>query len=624
MKKNQGIALVTALVLMIVMVAVIAILTLDTVSEIRQNKDNILTARARNAAEAGTTYARMGMDAQLQSYMQPIIDNYATNFMANGGDPTSDYVIPENAWSSVASSIQQALNSNFAHLPAGDLAGAGSANISYQVQNFRISSMPASGSTNQLQVYTAEYKIVSSGKSGAGRRRVREDGFLTLEIGRASLSQWLFLVEDAGGQNGFFYTGSVFDGPVHANNNWGFGGQPKFLDRITASDGGAWYWDVDGRCNDGQGQNVFMNAGSRPPCTVPDFQQGYDWNAPRVQLPNNTLSQERAALGLDPAEDLNNDGVPDPVSQSDRCAQLGISPCTGANPVPDGVYLVNDGNNVTGGFYIEGDLDDLYVAAGGNGTQIYQFTQSGQTWTVVVDYNNNTTTVRQPSGATTVLNGVPNGPAPLGSGGPTGQIYVTGGIRALRAPSRTGPVPSNGPNHPPPDTIPPALSLETQLNITAVDEIDLYTDLIYECDPTQMQDASYLASHSRCQSVRGSLNTVLGLFSESEDITIRQGAVDDIYLWGSFLSANSGRGLAVENYDTRGLQGTMHLFGGIIQWNDKVRGLVSGGRLVSGYVETFEYDRRFEDSHLSPPNFPTTRAFALRSISATRLAYKEY
>jgi len=620
MRKNQGIALVTALVLMMVLVAVIAILSVDTLSEIRQNRGSLFASRARNVAESGVTYARYVMDTELTKVLQPIVNKYSTDFVSKGGDPASDYVIPEKEWGKVASELEKVLNSKYTSLPSSELAGVGNATMKYKVRNFRISTMPST-SGGQLQTYTAEYQVVSTGKAGIGRRRIQEDGFITISLGRASLSQWLFLVEDAGGDRGFFPTGTVFNGPVHANKNWGFLGQPQFLGRITASDGGAWFWDINGSCADGLGQKKFLNAGSRPPCTEPVFKKGYDWNAPRVDLPDNTLSQERAALGLDPAQDSNGDGQPDPLSDSERCAQLGINPCNG---IPQGVYLPNDGSNIKGGIYIEGDVDEMVVAAGKDGTQTYEIKQGGQTYTIKVDYNNNTTTFTGPQGTTT-LSGVPNGPAPQGSGGPTGQIYVKGKIDALTAPKRTGPVPSTAPDHPPPDEIPPALALETQLNITAVGEIGLYSDLVYECDPTKMGDSSYLNGNSRCASVNGQLPTVLGMLSEKDDIVIKKGAVDDIFLWGSYLSAAKGKGLAVEDYASRGPQGKMRLFGGVTSYEDKLRGIISGsGSLISGYVETFEFDTRFENSQLTPPNFPTTRAFKLSGVETARLGYREY
>ncbi len=622
MNKKNGVALVTALVLMMVLVAVISVLTIQSLGEFKQSKNSIIASEARNVAEGGVVYATAMIQSKTIDIVSPLVTRYSSSFIANGGDPATDPVIPEDEWDNVAATIENTLNSNYSTISSSDLGGAGRVNIQYRVSNFRIAQLSSSGN-GFTQVYTADYAVTATGRTDdGGRKKVVEKGYLNVTLGRPSLSQWLFLVEDAGGRRGFFGTGSVFNGPVHANQNWGFWGRPRFTDLVTSSDGGAWFWDIAGTCRDGLGRRVFMDAAARPPCTRPIFQAGYNWNVPRVELPTNSLSQERAALGLAPDTDDNNDGVPDAPTPRERCQQLNISPCTG---IPNGVYLINDGSRVTGGIYVQGNLDSLLLSAGGDGTQTYQFNQSGRTWTITVDYNNDTTTITNPSGASKTYSGVPNGHAPLGTGGPTGQIYVTGSIGTVRSPSRTGWVARNSANHPPPAAIQPALSLETQLNITARGEIGIFNDLIYECDPMMMNNSNYLASHPRCSSVTGELKTVLGMFSETEDITIlRNGGLNDIYLWGSFLSADDDKGLAVAAYNSRGDQGTMHLFGGLIQWQDQLRGVVDRyGNLISGYYENFQYDTRFRNSHLSPPNFPTTRAFQLQSVNAMQLLHQD-
>lgn len=622
MNKKKGIALVTALVLMMVLVAVISVLTIQSLGEFKQSKNNIIASEARNLAEGGAVYGNAMIKSQTDNIVRPLITRYSSSFIARGGDPATEPVIPQDQWDNVAATIENSLNNNYGSLSSSDLGGAGRVNVRYRVSNFRVAQLSSSGN-GFTQVYSADYTVTSTARSqDGGKRRVIEKGYINITLGRPSLSQWLFLVENAGGSRGFFSSGSIFDGPVHANEDWGFWGRPTFTDLVTSSDGGAWFWDIAGTCRDGRGRRVFMDAAARPPCTRPDFQAGYNWNVPRVELPTNSLSQERAALGLAPDTDDDGDGQPDPPTRSEVCQQLGISPC---RTVPNGVYLVNDGSRVTGGIYVQGDLDSLLLSAGGDGTQTYRFNQDGRTWTIVVNYNNDTTTITYPSGNSKTLSGTPNGHAPLGTGGPTGQIYVTGSIDVVRSPSRTGWVPRNSANHPPPNAIQPALSLETQLDITARGEIGIYNDMIYECDPKMMSDSSYLASHPRCGSVNGELKTVLGMFSENDDITIlRNRGLNDIYLWGSYLSATTGKGLAVEDYNRRGNQGTMHVFGGLIQWQDQLRGVVDrNGNLVSGYYENFQYDTRFRNSHLSPPNFPTTRAFQLQSVNAMQLLHQD-
>ncbi len=630
--KPRGFAMVLALAVMAILIGVIAALAVSTVGELRQTRTSIQLLSARAAAEAGETYARYVLAEAAQPDFRNLFLPYATAFLAAGGDPASEWVIPEDDWDDVATQLENLLNANFGELPADALGVDDTVTLAYRVRGFR-----GVVRTSTAQTYLADYTVVATAEVQGARRRVEDRGYLQIQIGRPSLSQWLFLVDDAGGWSGFFPTGTVFNGPVHANNNWGFWGQPLFTDVASTAADGAVFWSLSGDGCPGWGP-VWIQGDSRLPCTVPIFQKGFVRNAPVIPLPTSAVSQERAALGLDPIQDTDHDGDPDPVTNDERCQALfGTAPCT----VPEGVYLVNDGSQVTGGIYVEGDLDRLTLEASGDGKQIYRLVQNGATWTIEVDYAANATTITDPLGNAATYAGVPNGPAPLGAGGPTGQIYVNGAIEAMAGPGRSGPLPcgtdypgsaDDCPDHPPPDAIRPALSLETQLNVTARDEIGIVGDLIYECDPTMLGDAGYLSAHPRCDLGGDRLPTVLGVMSETRDVVLRDGvsayvdrAPDNVYLWGSYLAGTSNRGLAVENYNTRGPQGKMRLFGGLIQSADQLRGTItSSGNLVSGYIETYDYDVRFANSALAPPNFPTARFFDVQKLIPVPLSYKEY
>ena len=630
--REQGFALVLALSITVVLVGVLVAMGVATMGDLRQSRASVHLAQARAAAEAGETFAQYVLKEQAQPQFRSIFLPYATAFLTEGGDPASEWVVPEDEWDDVNQAIEDLLNGGFNRLPEGALEADDVVSINYQVSDFR-GMVKASHS----QTYIAEYRVVATAVVNDARRRVEDKGFLQIQIGRPALSQWLFLVDDAGGWSGFFPTGTVFNGPTHANQNWGFWGQPVFTDVVSTAQDGAVYWHLyrDG-CSGAQA--VWIRGNSRPPCTVPIFQKGFVRNAPRIDLPTSAISQERAALGLDPIKDADGDGNPDPVSTQERCQALfGTSTCT----VPDGVYLVHADGKVTGGIYVKGDLDRLVLESSGDGKQIYQLTQRGLKWTITADYSANTTTIVYPDGRREVLDGVPNGPAPLGTGGATGQIYVTGDIEAMAGPGRSGPLPCGSdypgsselcPDHPPPSQILPALSLETQLNVTAAGEIGIVGDLIYECDPTKLGDDAYLRDHPRCDLGGGRLPTVLGVMSVDDDIVLRNGwrdyvdrSPDNVYLWGSFLASDSGRGLAVEDYRWRGAQGKMHLFGSLIQSRDQLRGVVySSGRLASGYMETYDYDTRLSGSALSPPNFPTARYFEVNKLVPVQLSYKEF
>ena len=232
---------------------------------------------------------------------------------------------------------------------------------------------------------------------------------------------------------------------------------------MSTAEDGAWYWHLGGDGCTGSNR-VRVRGDSRPPCTVPDFQKGFLRNQPVVDLPTSTLSQQRAALGMNPADTTS-------PSPKEICFALGLhNPpnrnCNSNPSIPNGVYLVNDGTRVKGGIYVQGDLDALVVQATGAGQQAYRFTQGSSTWVITVDYSTNTTTVFKDGVTVGTYAGTPNGPAPLGTGGPTGQIYVTGKINSLKGPDRTGPLPCGNnypgnadlcPDHPPPSQIPPAI-----------------------------------------------------------------------------------------------------------------------------------------------------------------------
>jgi hypothetical protein len=621
---RRGVALIAVLVVAAVMTVVGSLLFMGTLGDLRQTRSTLQAAQARAAAEAGLTYARYAMEVARGDIKAILVPKM--NLTAN---PSTEWVLPESQWPGIASAIQSLLNTGYGSLPPGAL-DQGQASLQFTVTRFRGNTKGATA-----QTYRADYVVVSTGQVGPAKRRAEEKGYFEVQLGRPALSQWLFLVDDAGGETGFFPTGTVFNGPVHANHNWGFWGRPVFRDVVSTSDDGAWYWRLSGDGCTGGGR-VWVRGDSRPPCTVPDFQKGFLRSQPPIDLPTSTLSQQRAALGMDPQDTS-------PLSAKEICFALGLhnppSKNCNSNPsVPNGVYLVNDGNNVKGGIYVQGDVDQLVLQATGTGQQVYTFKQGSNTWVITVDYTTNTTAVTKNGVPVGTYTGTPNGPASLGTGGPTGQIYVTGQIKSLQGPPRTGPLPcgvdypgssDNCPDHPPPAQIPPALSKETQLHITAVGAIGLTGDLVYECDPTKVSDPGYLVTKPRCGLGAGqTLPTVLGVMSQNDNIYIENSPIkapDNLYLWGSYLSGASGKGLAVENYSGRGRQGKLRLFGGLIQSADQLRGIVDGsGRLQSGYIETFDYDLRFADSALAPPNFPTVRVFDVQKVQTTPLSFREF
>jgi Tfp pilus assembly protein PilX len=623
--KQQGFALITALGVMVILMGVIGILVVSTVGDLQQSRSSLQLSQARAIAEAGIAVGHDALQGTGNTSLDTTLKATATTFFNSGSDPTTTWVIPQSSWATVTTSLENTLNNTAASnsISSSTLSNVGSAQITYKLSNFR-GRVLSPTTTTPIQNYVLDYTITSTGSANGGTRTVTEQGTFTISMGRDSLNRYLFLVNDAGGQSGYFDSTSVFNGPVHANKNWGFSGNPTFTQEVTASNGTNADWSGSGMTTPTAAQQgIYYHCGgapilslatSRPGCSAPVYSQGFRYVAKPIALPTSALGQQRAALGLDPTTDVSPaDGLPDAPTTFETCQKLRLSASCSPIVVPaTGVYMPNDGSgNISGGMYIQGNVDSIKLDKPANKQQRYTLTQGATTTVILINYTTNTTTITKTPGGTTTYNGTPNGQAPVGTGGANGQIFVNGTVAALTGPARTGTVPANGPQHPVPTTIPPALAKETQLNITATGQVGITGDLTYECDPTRMANPAYITANPNCDTSGQPLKTVLGVMSTGSDVQIKATAPSDIYLWGSFYTAQPGQGLSVQNYNSRTPKdsGTMHLFGGLIQDQDQIRATGDGRGGVAGFREDYDYDPRFINGAVTPPNFPTTKTF---------------
>ena len=626
--RQQGFALITALGVMVILMGVIGILVVSSIGDLQQSRSSIQLSQARAVAEAGIAVGHDALQGTGNSGLQTILNGYSTTFLAGVNNPTTTWVVPQSNWATLADSLQTTLNESAASntISSSALNGMESLKIKYQLSNFR-GLLLATTAASSTQSYVMDYTITSTGSANGGMRNAIEQGSFQIQMGRGSLAQFLFLINNSGGQTGYYDSSSVFNGPVHSNTSWGMRGNPQFLGRATTSSNATFY-----HCSGGS--VTLVAASSNPPCSSPIYAQGFQFSQPVVTLPTSALGQARAALGLNPGVLTN--GVPTAPTNVEICQKLNLSPTCPVNVAAPatGVYLPNNGTSISGGIYIQGSVNSMTLTKPAAGQQQYVIVQgpttSPTTSTILVDYNNNTTTITKNPGGTTSYSGTPNGQAPVGTGGANGQIFVNGTINGLTGPARTAAVPLNSPQNPLPTGVGPALAKETQLNITATGQVGVSGDLTYECDPTQLGTASYITANPNCNMNGQPLRTVLGVMSTTQDVQVSSTAPNDIYLWGSYYTATPGMGLTVQGVTanpqnpTRGNSGTMHLFGGIIQDTDQVRGIQNGsGALTNGFNESFNYDARFINGAVTPPNFPTTRVFAPTVGAPVALTFSE-
>lgn len=611
MKNKQGIALITSILLMVVLTGVISLLFATTLSELKQSRAGVTYVQARALAEAGLTYGHNIVMNKTNEGLNIItdqeFDSYSTSFEISGRNPAeadssdaNSYVVTRTDWNTVAANLTNQLNTQFSTLSNSELNSIGTISLTYNISNFKLKTASLVG-----QTFMANYSVTSLGKSNndKGQRRVEEKGIVTILIGRKPLSHYLFLVDNANGNNIPFANGTIFNGPVHANIAWGFrGADSVFMDEASTADNVIFF-----HCSDGTITAV-ANTQSGTCASVNTPNQQFQFNQPVIDPADALLSQQRAALGID----SENTAV---LSAADMCTALAPD----CNPVsPNGIYIPTKdtngdsvGDEIKGGIAIIGDVDELTLDGTVAGQQTYIIRQGNIEKTIVLDYSTNETCVKEDdltdpnddNDPPVCFNGTTNGIGP-NSGGPNGQIYVHGSIKNLHAPPRTGTIAdADFTDHPPPKEIQAALEENTQLNITARDKIEVTSDLIYAKDPT----------------LHPNIEAVLGLISMTDNIEMDANAPDDIYLWGALLTMAPNTGITTENWSTRPA-GTRRYFGSVVIDQAQVAGTTS----PTGYTSSYDYDTRLKNGKISPPNFPVTRDFTSHSPNAVRLTFKEF
>lgn len=547
---ERGIALVSAL-LVLLLISVVGVTYMTTSRSERAMTSNVHTARASLiSADAGVRAAQQVLANTAQARLNTVLATY----------PGTGPIITDPANLFTSSSFT-ATSTNPPFTASGTITWADdSVAINAQTFNYR-------------------YTITSAGTYGnAGQRQVQSTGLLRVSAQRTSFAQYLIFTDKhttASGGAIWFTSDASFDGKVHTNGTFRFAYQPEFQDLVTQVDSKAYFYN--------KGNPKYLNDDHNGVIDVPLFYGGFNRSQSTVTLPNNSFSQQNVALGLS--------GTTAPANPAINTA-LGLG--SGSSAPPNGIYIVNNGTNVTGGIYVQGNLDRMLATADTvNGRQVYQLTQGGTTKTITVDPHANSglgsTTVVVGASTTTYV-GTPSGNTPNSS---LGITYVNGQISDLRGPDRVSGSP------------PPALLDGQQVLIAAKDDIVIQRDITMH----NYNDG----------------DAVLGIYSSGGDVRVGSGAPNDCYL-DAYVMATGGMltgegAFTVDGYNSGSPRGTFHLRGGVItQYYGAFYTFNTNGTLKTGYARDFRYDRRgFE-----PPYFPTTPQFAQTNLPTARtLAWKE-
>jgi len=404
------------------------------------------------------------------------------------------------------------------------------------------------------QTFNFHYRSVAQGTGVlGGEKNVISEGNLRLSASRGSFADFLIFTDihlTPSGSAIWFYTSGRFDGRVHSNDKLRFAQFPTFEDLVTCVPTRASYY------NNGNPRDLAADRNGN--IDVPNFYGGFTRGVDRIDLPSNSFSQERAALGLSAVDTT-------AIPLATKKTMLGLDPAD-PNPIPTGIYLPHSGTAITGGIYIVGNTTNFRMSLDASGFQQYQMTdQGGTTKRIVLDKIHSRTKVYQGTDST------------IYAGLPRGIAYVAGSITNLGGNARVSGTP------------PPAIEDDTKLTIAATGDIIVDRDISYE-----HFDGS---------------DCVLGLYSAAGNVRITTTAPSNLLLDAYVIATGDHGAFQVDNYDRGTYRGQVHLRGGCVQRYYGAFGTFDSRGNQTGYGRDFRYDRR----GMAPPYYPLTSVFRVDS-----------
>lgn len=532
--RQRGAALLTV-VLLLLLISVLVAAFVITVTGERAMSSNVHVAReALYAADAGV---RLG-EQQLANLGKTKLDSLVTIYSGTGSViKKPSLIFPKG------NLLNSSTNPTFST----------AASITYVDSLFSLVS----------QIYNYEYTITSTGtQSSTGSRQVVSSGVLRLSAGRGSFADYLMFTNQhtmPDGSTIWFTSSGFFQGRVHTNGQFRFQGRPTFDDLVTSVAQKAYYYN--------NGSNVQLDDDHNKAIDAPNFYGGFKRGQANIPLPTNAYNQQNAAIGGDPLSTTS-------PSNSTVNSAIGAS---GSGTPANGIYVPNAAGAVTGGIYVQGNLDKCAMSVDGSGNQVYTMIQGAATVTITVNRTTNTTTV--------VKGGVPT----VYLGTPRGVLYVNGNLNDLGGPARSG------------TTIPPAVADGNQLLVCASNDVVIQHDITYN---------DYYDGQS-----------VLGVFSSGGSVRVGTSAPNDVQLNAFVMATGASGAFQVDNYSSGSPRGSVHLTGGFTAQYYGAFGQFNGssGAITHGYARDF----RFDDRGLIPPYFPSTSTFVANTPKAHTLVWKE-
>ncbi|MFN2322265.1 MAG: DUF4900 domain-containing protein [Trueperaceae bacterium] len=689
--RRRGVALITALAILVVVSGIAALMFTRTLSEVQHSGDDTGIVQSLLLARGAANLAGAVMQVPVRAQLNLIVNADSStvdrwSFGTGTGDrPESASVaqaLSTNA-TSVANKLQDATDALLCDTPVPGLGGGETAalrvyftptacgvdlpgDVDLPTGRF-IDGDPRTGSGAVAdQDYALPFVVVAEGSVGDYTRRIVTSGEYKFKVGRGSFAQYALFTNvhtTERGTNIWFTGRTLFDGPVHTNQNFRFYDQPWFGGTVTSAGcsnptfgsdvctstttpGASFYGagfqtvpQIAARTDSISGRPVYTNYyGTHSP----EFAESVSWNAEYVPLPENTLDQRQAALdaGIASGRDLSllelvagqiDTTSPLPgAEQNMRPLDLSATP---AEVATHQVIRACFTRSYSGSASVS--MEDA------DGNSLGSFGRSDPTWTVCDEYRYTGTGTDAGRLETRRLvydtaDGVPSDRLVMYSTFTTdrewrfvsadpgltfnGVVHVDGDIDRVRGPARVPPGSDD------PDTAPPALASFGQITVAAEEGVRITSDLKYEeppCEGTPTRDAANEVVRAACTNL-GATN-ILGIYAQGSsgspaDVLIGHdnsndnlNAPADVTIHGVLMTSSGIVG--VEDYDSGVTRGNVNLIGGVIEYHYGAFGTfnASTGLNSTGYGRAFTFDQRTSDG-LAPPYFPTIGSDSVRDL----------
>jgi hypothetical protein len=572
-KREHGVALVTALLLLLLLTAMSLAMVLAFSSDMLTNGYYRNFRASFYAADSGLAIVRQDMKNQIQSkidtsggsLVQPLAASIVTD-VVNALSPS--WVSATDYKSITGGSASDSIPAKFRIDP-----GTLTLTVSCATVGATNTDCNAPIGTPTAYNYTFKYGMTSVGQAaGNQKNKIEETGLLMVNIPIGPVTPTTFagyglFIANSNVCDGSYFASGTLSGPVFINNGCLTFGPVKyeFKGDVGCAGPKAGFQYSSGRCN----QSANSSDAYKGTTIAPKFDGRFDLGVKPVALPDNDYNQKIAVVNGKGGYLA--DGTVDPttVDLSTLKTATNVSCGAASSCKADGVYMNYPSGNALsgGGIYVQGDATVTLSAPAGTSQQVYTIYQksTGITTTITVNNGANTTVMSSMKGGKNVgyasLSGVPMN---ANTGQPATMLYVSGEISSLSG--------SKG------------VQDGTALTITAGKNIDVTGDVTYLHNPL---DANGNVVNDKGQS--------LGLFTNTGNIQLDRNGAGNIEIDASLATISDSKTAS----------------GGLTSIGDTVNYLkIVGGRIHNSlYVSNVQsrdviFDPRFKNN--PPPWFPST------------------